>query len=144
MRKMTTKQAQFKISISDFDKAAWVRLKEARDLVSKIEKEISDAFQKSERFQAVRDLSGYGDHANKFSSFCRIEDSLIVSSTVVDLADEPAGTYVPPLNIGEKTLNALLTGKLLDDDQKKILLKRIGVDLEDLSLSSATSSTPEQ
>lgn len=130
---MATKRVEFKVSIADFDGKAWSSLKEARDLVSKIEKEISDAFQKSERFQAARDLAGFGDYGNKLSTFCQINGSHIVSQTYVDLADETVVAYVPPLNIGEKTLNALLTGKLLDDAQKKALLKRIGVDLDTLA-----------
>jgi len=46
----------------------------------------------------------------------------------------------PSVPIGEKTLNALLTGKLLTEAQKKALLKRIGVDLDyldDLDTSAA-------
>lgn len=39
----------------------------------------------------------------------------------------------PALSIGEKTINALLTGKLLSDSEKKSLLKRIGVDLDSAS-----------
>ena len=43
----------------------------------------------------------------------------------------------PSVPIGEKTLNALLTGKLLTEGQKKALLKRIGVDLDDLDTPAA-------
>lgn len=36
-------------------------------------------------------------------------------------------------SLGEKTVNLLLTGKLLNDGQKKALLKRLGVDFDALT-----------
>lgn len=130
---MTQKRVEFKTQIVDFDKDAWERLKAARSAVDAIEKDIVKAYEKSDRLKAVLDLTGFNDFAQKANIATRIETTRIVSQTLVDLADEKAKTYTPPLNLGEKTINALLSGKLLTDDQKKALLKRIGVDLDTLS-----------
>lgn len=142
---MANRSVKFKVDINDFDYAAWQRLQEARKLVEKTEKEIAEAFQKSDRFKAVRDLTGIGDYGQKLSHNCRVEGSRIVASTSVELdeAVKPS-TYVPPLNLGEKTLNALLTGKLLDDDQKKALLKRIGVDLDQLASGTPVPASEDE
>lgn len=139
---MANRSVKFKVDINDFDSAAWQRLKEARKLVEKTEKEIAEAFQKSDRFKAVRDLTGIGDYGQKLSHNCRVEGSRIVASTAVELDEVvKAAAYVLPLNLGEKTLNALLTGKLLDDAQKKALLKRIGVDLDQLTTAALAPAT---
>lgn len=130
---MTTKSVEFKVQISDFDAAAWKRLQEARDAVRKIESEIKAAYEKSDRLKAVRDLAGYGDYGTKFMTNTLIDGGQIATRTVIDLPEEETVARVQSLNIGEKTINALLSGKLLDDDQKKALLKRIGVDLDTLT-----------
>jgi hypothetical protein len=139
---MANRSVTFKVEIRDFDAPAWDRLQEARKLVEKTEKEIAEAFQKSDRFKAVRDLTGFNDYGNKLSHHCRVEGARIVASTAVELDEvAKASAYVPPLNLGEKTLNALLTGKLLDDAQKKALLKRIGVDLDQLTTAALAPET---
>lgn len=142
---MSYRSVQFKVEIRDFDAPAWERLQEARKLVEKTEKEIAEAFQKSDRFKAVRDLTGFNDYGQKLSHHCRVEGARIVASTAVELDEAvKSSAYVPPLNLGEKTLNALLTGKLLDDDQKKALLKRIGVDLDQLASGTPVPASEDE
>lgn len=131
---MATRSVEFKVQISDFDAAAWKRLQEAREAVRKIEAEIKSAYEKSDRLTAVRDLAGYGDYGTKFMTNSRIDGGQIVTRTTIDLPEEETVARAQSLNLGEKTINALLNGKLLDDDQKKSLLKRIGVDLDTLTV----------
>lgn len=123
---------EFKISISDFDSAAWKRLQAARKEVSNIEAEIMKAYNDSPRMKAALDLAGFSDYGSKLTPVSRIETSRIVTNVTVDTV-EPKGTVTRQLYLGEKTINALLNGKLLTDDQKKALLKQVGVDLDELS-----------
>lgn len=127
------KQVEFTVNISDFDADAWKRLSDARKLVEKIEREISESYQKSDKFKAVHDIAGNNDFGQKHMSYCRIHGSKIVANTVVELVETKPTTYQPSLNLGEKTVNTLLNGKLLTDAQKKALVKRLGVDLDTLS-----------
>ncbi|QIG74554.1 hypothetical protein EVC10_046 [Rhizobium phage RHph_Y25] len=130
---MASRNVEFTVEIADFDADAAKRLSEARNLVSTIEKEIASAFEKSDRFKAVRDLAGLGDMGHKNSSFCRVDGRRIVARTYVELAEEKTAKSTPYLSLGEKTVNTLLNGKLLTDEQKKALIKRLGFDLDDLS-----------
>ncbi|MCZ7488215.1 hypothetical protein [Rhizobium rhizogenes] len=128
------KNMQFSVNISDFDAAAWKRLQEAHSQLESAKKEIIDAFSKSERAKAAYDLSGFGSLGSKYSPVHRIDGPRILTSITVEI-EEPPGKKAchPTLNLGEKTINALLNGRLLDDDQKKALLKQLGVDLESLN-----------
>jgi hypothetical protein len=127
------KQIEFMVNISDFDADAWKRLSDARSQVEKIEREISDAYQKSDKFKAVHDIAGNNDFGQKNMSYCRIQGSKITATTSVELVETNPATHQPSLNLGEKTVNTLLNGKLLTDAQKKALVKRLGVDLDTLS-----------
>lgn len=128
---MSLKNVEFKIDIQDFDADASKRLKAARDEVAKIEAEITKAYLASDRFRSIRDLSGYGDYGTKYSPITRIENYRVVTSVNVDLVDDkPTAATRPTLYLGEKTVNALLSGKLLTDIQKKSLLKQIGFDAD--------------
>ena len=126
---------KFEIEINSFDAVEFKRLKEAREQVKKIEDGIRDAYLKSDRFQAVMDLAGYGDYGTKYNPITCINGTRIVTNVQVDLEGEkpkPLQPYIP-----EKTVNMLLSGKLLNDDQKKALLKRIGFDLDELNTPAA-------
>ncbi|WP_311272213.1 MULTISPECIES: hypothetical protein [unclassified Rhizobium] len=128
-----TKNIEFKVNISDFDGAAWKRLEAAHKEVAKIQTEILEAYQKSDRAKAAYDLAGFGSYGTKNNPVHRIEHGRILTNITVDLGDDERAKTVKYLNLGEKTLNALLNGKLLNDDQKKALLKQIGVDLDELA-----------
>ncbi len=130
---MAGKVIEFKVSIESFDSDAWKRLDVARKEVAKIQTEITAAYAKSDRAKAAYDLAGYGSYGSKYSPIHHIEGNNISTKINVDLGDEGGAKPVRHLSLGEKTLNALLNGKLLTDDQKKALLKQIGVDLDELS-----------
>lgn len=127
------KPINFTVSIHDFDKDAFGQLKAARDEVRKIEKQIVDAYLKSDRFKAACDLAGVSDYGTKNSPITDINKSMIVTTIYADIADDAASAISrPTLYLGEKTVNMLLSGKLLDEAQKKALLKQIGFDPDNL------------
>jgi len=126
------KKVEFKIDIADFDKDGSARLKAAREEVAKIEKQITDAYLKSDRFTAARDLAGVSDYGTKNTPIIGIQHNKIVTTIYADLADEVTVANRPTLYLGEKTINMLLSGKLLDEAQKKALLKQIGFDADNL------------
>lgn len=130
---MENKVVEFKVGIESFDADAWKRLDAARKEVAKLQTEIMAAYQKSDRAKAAYDLSGYGDYGSKHSPIHYIDGNNITTRINVDLGDETGSKPVKPLYLGEKTINALINGKLLTDEQKKALLKQIGVDLDELS-----------
>lgn len=127
------KKVEFKIDIASFDKDGSARLRAAREEVAKIEKQISDAYLKSDRFTAACDLAGMSDFGTKNSPITRIENNKIVTTIYADLADDTTVMNRPTLYLGEKTINMLLSGKLLDEAQKKALLKQIGFDADSLT-----------
>lgn len=127
------KRVEFKVNISDVNAEAWKRLDEARKTIAKIESEILDAYKKSDRAKAAYDLSGYGNYGTKYNPSHHIDGSRISTSIMIDVADDAEKSSAPQLYLGEKTINALINGKLLNDDQKKALLKQIGVDLDSLT-----------
>lgn len=126
-----TEKIEFRISVNDFDKGLGDELKKANAAVSVAENNILEAFAKSDRFKALRDIAGVGSMGSKNSFYPRIYAGQIQADIVVDVAGAE-GTATPYFNIPEKTANLLLTGKLLTDDQKKALIKRMGFDLDSL------------
>jgi SHS2 domain-containing protein len=123
------KKIRFTVNMYDFDREMATEYAKAKDALEKAAKALTEAFGKSDRVRAIRDISAVHEGSlSKFSVYPRIEGQYIVAETHVELDDDvPVKPY---LNITEKTLNALLNGKLLDDGQKKSLLKRFGVELD--------------
>lgn len=133
------KIVEFKIDISNFDPEAWKRLVEARKAVADIEADILKAYAKSDRAKAAYDLAGFGDVTHtKYNPITRIETSRISTSVNMDIDDGKAtASPRPTLFLAEKTVNMLLSGKLLNDDQKKALLKQVGLDVDALETPTA-------
>jgi SHS2 domain-containing protein len=123
------KKIRFSVNMYDFDRPLAEEYNKAKGIYEKAATALAEAFGESDRVKAIRDISARHDGSMaKFTVYPRIEGLYIVAETHVELDDDvPVKPY---LNITEKTLNALLNGKLLDDDQKKSLLKRFGVDLD--------------
>lgn len=131
-----TKTLEFKISIDDFDAGLSKRLADARKAVSAIEAEIIQAYKGSARAKAAYDLSGFGNYGSKYSPITRIQAGNIVTSINMDIDDDNVASPRPTLYLAEKTVNMLLSGKLLNDEQKKALLKQIGFDVNSLGIPS--------
>jgi hypothetical protein len=128
-----TEQVDFTIAVESFDQSLAAKLSKARAEVASIEREICNAFGKSDRFRALQDIAGNHDMGGKRMVVPPIIVGMhIKAQTVVDVAEKAPA---PPayFNITEKTANLLLSGKLLTNDQKKALIKRMGFDLDNLS-----------
>lgn len=126
-----TEKIEFRISVYDFDKDLGEELKRANAAVTVVEQKILAAFAKSDRLKALKDIAGAGSSYTKNSVYPRIYGGQIQADVVVDVAGTD-GAATPYFNIPAKTANLLLTGKLLTDDQKKALIKRMGFDLDSL------------
>lgn len=127
-----SEKIEFRISVYDFDNDLGDELKKANAAVTVVEQKILAAFVKSDRLKALKDIAGIGSMGSKNSFYPRIYAGQIQADIVVDVAGSE-GTTAPYFNIPEKTANLLLTGKLLTDDQKKALVKRMGFDLDSLT-----------
>lgn len=129
---MATESISFRIDISSFDKEAFIELDKARATVRQMEEKIRVSFIKSDRLKAIQDISGTYDGGGKRSVIPRIVGNQIQADVLVDVPDQETAPK-PYFNITEKTANLLLSGKLLNDDQKKALIKRMGFDLDALT-----------
>lgn len=127
-----SEKIEFRISVYDFDNDLGEELKRANAAVTVIEQKILTAFAKSDRLKALKDIAGAGSANIKNSVYPRIYGGQIQADVVVDVAGSKDHA-TPYFNIPEKTANLLLTGKLLTDDQKKALVKRMGLELDSLT-----------
>lgn len=123
---MATAYVEYKVEMSSVDKDLAKAVSDARNALDAAEKAMIEAYQKSSRYQAMLDLTGYGSSGySKAPMYPAILGSQIICKVMVDLASEPTrqNLYIDP-----KTANLLLSGKLLSDDEKRQLLKSMGVD----------------
>lgn len=129
---MKTEMINFKIAIASFDGEAAKELHKARSHVRDLEEKIRVSFMKSERCNAISDIAGNYESGSKRSVIPRVNGAYIEADVLVDI---PATTAAPyqHFNITEKTANLLLSGKLLTDDQKRALIKRMGFDIAALT-----------
>lgn len=132
---MRTSTVEYKVEAVEIDKDLAKAAGEARNALAAAEKALIDAYVKSDRYKAMRDLAGYGSSAfGKASVMPRIEGTRVVCRVMVDLPDEKTG---PQLYLDPKTANLLLSGKLLTDAEKRKLLKRLGVDFDEIASPEA-------
>lgn len=123
---MRTSIVEYKIEAVEIDRDLAASVDLARNALRAAEKALIDAYVKSDRYKAMRDIAGYGSSAyGKATVQPMLQGSRIVCRVMVDLPDETTG---PQLYLDPKTANLLLSGKLLSDAEKRKLLKRMGVD----------------
>lgn len=125
---MRTSTVEYKIEAVEIDKDLAKVVADARQALDAAEKALIAAYVKSDRYKALRDMSGFGSGYNKSTFYPAVSGTRIVCRVLIDLPDEKTG---PQIFIDPKTANLLLTGKLLNDAEKRKLLKRIGVDFAD-------------
>jgi hypothetical protein len=115
---------KFSVKLMDFDQETALKLRrldqERSDLINKA----IFSFKNSPRFQAARDVATLGNYGEKEPTIKFDGTSFNVTIPCDIESDEaPAkSTYRPPLSISEKTLNALLQGKILSDSEKRKLI----------------------
>lgn len=112
---------RFNVKLSDFDREAFDKIRALDAQRSKIVEDVTRKFKESGRYRAAVDLADrdiYGEKMQPLVAFDRTEFS--VSLVVDEINPSPQPTQY--LTIGEKTLNALLNGKLLSDAEKRKLI----------------------
>ncbi|MGR9413127.1 hypothetical protein [Rhizobium leguminosarum] len=124
---------KFNIPQSRMDAAKVDRLKKAFDELKAIRSEIEADWRSSNEGIGASAMVSAGFNYGKPTLNWSIDNGLTANLEVSQDHDNSRMIAHTGLNIGEKTINALLTGKLLTDEQKKALVKRLGVDLDDLS-----------
>ncbi|RVK56941.1 hypothetical protein CN162_12815 [Sinorhizobium meliloti] len=123
---------KFDIPYSKMDADKVERLKAAFSALKQIRDEIEADWRASPEGLGAQAMHQVGYGSSKIS--LSWGDANGLKATVKVSEDfEQKRSLSPSLNIGEKTINALLTGKLLTDEEKKALLKRMGVDLDTLA-----------
>lgn len=123
---MATSIVEYAVEAQTVDKDLAKAMADARAALAAAEKAMIEAYQKTPRYQAMRDLVGYGSSTyGKSPLYPAIQGSRIVCRVMVDLA-EPSSSQ---LYLDPKTANLLLSGKLLTDEEKRSMLKRMGVDI---------------
>lgn len=116
--------AKFTIHQRDMDAAKVERLKSAHVALSAARKEIEDEFKATEHYALLQKMVKAG---NAVTLVWNASNSLDVSYQLQEdfLANRDARKGNQPLYIGEKTINTLLHGKLLSDDEKRALIERV-------------------
>lgn len=123
---------KFNIPHSRMDAAKVERLKKAFDELKAIRSEIEADWRASNEGIGASAMVSAGFNYGKPTLNWSVSNELTANLEVSQDYDMSRMTSPTGLNIGEKTINALLTGKLLTDAQKKALIKRLGVDLSEL------------
>lgn len=127
---------KFAVSYQELDEALVSRLKAAEAELIKVREEAQQQFLQSPK--------GLGTLAIDCQEYRRTSIQFNWPELTATIPTNGFGLTVkvqedftvnrsPTLPIGEKTLNMLLSGKLLSEDEKKALLKRLGVDLDSLT-----------
>lgn len=129
---------KFAVSYKELDDDLVARLKAAEAELVKVRGEAQQVFLKSAKGLGVTAMASvkYNQPAVTFKwpeiSSTVPTHGFSVSLEVTEDYEAKNRFAVAPA-IGEKTMNLLLSGKLLTDAEKKALIKRCGVDLDDLS-----------
>lgn len=127
---MTSSTIEFKVPVSQIDADVARELKAARDAVQKVETRLIELYSATPRFAAMKDLRGIGGGSyGKGEVYPRIVGAELVCNLIVDHPVKPASG--PYFSVDPKTANLLLTGKLLNDVEKRKLLKRMGLEFDD-------------
>lgn len=126
---MATAHVECKVEMANVDKDLAKAVSDARNALAAAEKAMIEAYRKSPRYQAMLDLTGHGNSGyGKAPMYPAIAGSQIICKVTVDLESAPPRQQ---LYLDPKTANLLLSGKLLSDDEKRWLLKDMGVDFPD-------------
>lgn len=124
---MTTANVKYQVEMAAVDNDLAKAVNDARSALASAEKAMIEAYMKSPRYQAMLDLAGYGSSGyGKSTTYPFIQGSRIICNVMVDLEQEVTRQQ---LYLDPKTANILLSGKLLSDDEKRQLLKDMGVEL---------------
>lgn len=112
---------RFNVKLSDFDREAFDKIRALDAQRSKIVEDVTRKFKESERYRAAVDLADRGNYGEKMQPLVAFDRMGFHVSIAVDEV-KPSSPPTHYQTIGEKTLNALLNGKLLSDAEKRKLI----------------------
>lgn len=113
------------VSVKSFAPALFERMKAAEATLAEVRKEIVEAYLATDDGKGVSAIAKphkYG--GEKLTFIWDANGSMAVSLEVTDDGTFANGTR-QPLYLGEKTINMLLSGKLLDEAEKRKLLDHV-------------------
>ena len=115
-----------KIEAHVVDKDKMLAIKRLEENKQKLIYELKQQTIKHPRYLAAFDLAGYSDfNDNKKLPQLTWVGNGFTAEVSMDAVKEPPKPYVQTVHIEPKTLNALLNGKLLTDEEKRKLLKSV-------------------
>ncbi|MEI3803131.1 hypothetical protein V6R85_01295 [Agrobacterium sp. CCNWLW32] len=124
------------VSYADLNEALVSRLKAAEAELIKVREEAQQEFLKSPKGVGTLaiDCQEYRKSSIQFN-WPELTSTIPTHGfgLTVKVQEDFKSNRSQSLQIGEKTVNMLLSGKLLSEGEKKALLKRIGVDLDSLT-----------
>jgi hypothetical protein len=129
-----TRSIAFRVPVSKEMKDEYFRISEAQKALDKDMAALLDKAAKHPEIATAARLTGY---SNKPTIEPNYGSDWLVRLSVTEAIDEVAKgptpgshrPYVAPLNIAPQTANLLLNGKILTDDQKLALIRRMVPDL---------------
>lgn len=123
---MTLHTINARIHAAEIDKELSAELRAAYERVTQIQEALLAKFRESGRYQAAKDIAGRTIYGKK-EIFPRWEGHDLILPIEVQL-DQPPPAYV---SVDSKTINVLLSGKILTNAEKRSLLKAMNVPLDD-------------
>ena len=119
MQKLLSSQ----VHIANFNPDLASKIREAYSELEKLQNEALKLFRASARYQAIVDLAA-SSYGGKTSPTTVVSGTTINITVAVELEDKGAAAQ-NPLYLDPKTTNLLLGGKLLSDQEKRLLLGRL-------------------
>lgn len=123
------KDLKYTVNLEDVDADLAKEWREANQKAREAADKLIAAYRKSERFSMAHDLSGMKGAGTKVNM--SVGEGKIDVTLRIQLADEPIDQRLNRLD--HSTVNLLINGKLLTDEQKRGLLKQIGIDVNTLT-----------
>lgn len=120
---MTTTYYKVSVKIADVDADLAKAYTEAQKAVTEAAKALIAAYQKSPRYAAALDLSANTSYHGKQHPAIQVQGFELVYS--IPVTTDAKAQQSPTLYLGEKTINTLLNGKILSDDEKRKLIENV-------------------
>lgn len=122
------KDLKYTVNLEDVDADLAKEWRDANQKARDAADKLIDAYRKSERFSMAHDLSGMKGASTKVNM--SVGEGKIDVTLRIQLVDDPVDQMLRRLD--HSTVNLLLNSKLLTDEQKRNLLKQIGIDVSTL------------
>lgn len=120
--------AKVTISANTIDEGLATALQAAQAVVDKARADLIAAYKASPRGVGLAEVAKFGSFRTDKLNFSWDQHNNMVVG--LEFAADPQQHVAQPY-LDPKTANMLLSGKLLSDDEKRVVLKRLGLDFTD-------------